>query len=160
MNWCLLGLLAVLTLAPPSGGGKLPDLPKVPPPEVVPAEAFTKGGAVHLRFYLPVPSVAGVVREVERGGKKERVQVTTLQYSRWRLAELEADGKQVRAFDVTGKTIAPGQVPRLLAKPTPVALFKTVKGEEPDPYYLRVLRPGTVVVTAPREKVTVRPRRD
>jgi hypothetical protein len=104
-----------------------------------------------------VPSRTEVRRELERGGKKVPATVAVIRYSRWQLAELEADGERVRAFDATGKAIAPGQLPRLLAKPTPVVLFK---GEDPDPYYLRVLRPGTVVIKAPPDKLTARLRTD
>ena len=35
---------------------ELPALPKLPPPEVVQARAFEKGGVVNLRIYIPVPS--------------------------------------------------------------------------------------------------------
>jgi hypothetical protein len=76
---------------------------------------------------------------------------------RWVTVALEADGKQVRAFDVKGKPIAPDQLPKLLPKLAPVALFK---GADPDPYYLRVLRPDTVVIKAPADKFTPPPRRD
>jgi hypothetical protein len=101
-----------------------------------------------------------VQREVERGGKKELATVATIRYHRWHQVDLEADGKEVQAFDVEGKPIAPGQLLKLLAKPAPVVLFKSVVGEGPDPYYLRVLRPGTVVLQAPRDKVTLPPRRN
>ncbi len=62
-----------------------------------------------------------------------------------------ADGKQVQAFDVDGKKIAPKELLKLLGKRSPVVVFK---GETPDPYYLRVLRPGTVALKGPQDKLT------
>jgi hypothetical protein len=157
---CLLGVAAVLLAAAPVPRPEPLPLPKFPPPEVVFAQASQQGGAVQLRFFLPVPEPKSVFREVELGGRKLVEQVVTTGYSRWRQVELAADGKRVRAFDVEGKEVAPTRLLELLAKPSPVVLFKVVQNEGPDPHYLRVLRPGTVVLQAPFEPFNPPPQRD
>src|SRR3954462_12368828 len=99
MLWCVLGVPAVLLAAAPAPREGRPALPKVGlPPEVVVAHASQKGGAVQLRFFLPVPTLRAGGREGEAGGKKIKQEARTFEYGRWPLVDLEADGQQVRAF--------------------------------------------------------------
>jgi hypothetical protein len=161
MLWCQLGVAALLLAAAPSPRREQPPLPREGfPPEVVFAQAFPKGGAVQLRFFIPIPATGPATREVERDGRIVRQQIAIFVYTRRLVVDLEVDDKQVRAFDVEGKPIAPQQLLKRLAKLSPVVLFKVVKEGVPDPYYLRVLKEGTVVITAPHDKVTPQWRRD
>lgn len=147
---CPVAALALLLGAAPSVGNEPPALPKAFPPQFFMAEAFEKGGAVQVRFLIPLGRPQPVRRVVERDGEKREVVAYRPGYDRWHSVVLEADGREVRAFDAAGKPIETQRLPKQLSKPSPVIVFL---GGEPDPYYLRVLRPGTVVLTAPHEKL-------
>jgi hypothetical protein len=157
MKKSLLLVLVLLIAAAPADRRDLPTLPKSPPPEVVVAEASEKDGAIWVRFWIPVGSPAPRQLTIEKDGKKMEVTTYTISYSRWSRMDLKADGKQVQAFDVEGKEIAPQELPKLLAKRPHVVLFKD---DSPDPYYLSVLRPGTVVLKVPQDKLNHPPAAD
>lgn len=150
MTWLLLVWVA------PTLGQELLTPPKAAPPEVAVAEAFPRAGTVVVRLLVPQNRAAPVQREQELEGKKVTVTEYTLRFHKWLLVELPVDGRQVQAFDVQGKAIDPQQLLKRLAKPSPVLLFK---GDDPDPYYLRLLRPDSVIITAPQHKFTPPPPR-
>ena len=151
MKKYLLTVSVLLIAAAPLPRRDVRTLPKYPPPEVVLAEAFEKEGAVFVRFWVPVPHIVTVSRTIEEDGKKIKAAVATFSYGRFLFVDLKADGEQVQAFDVKGKEIAAKELLKRLAKRTHVVVFKS---DPPDPYYLSVLRPDTLVFKAPVEKVT------
>jgi hypothetical protein len=154
LRWYLLGAPVALAVVALAAGGepgfrrrpKLPALPDSAPPHVVMAEAYEKGGAVRLRFLIPNPQIAGIPRVIEENGKKLNVTVATTRFNKWYMQDLPVDGWQVQAFDGEGKKLAAKELLTRLKTYTPVVVFK---GDNPDPYYLRVLRPDTVVLKGP-----------
>src|SRR5262249_3434783 len=151
MKKYLLMISVLLIAADPFVPPDEPTLPRYPPPEVVVADASEKDGSVRVRLWIPVPHVVTVERTIERDGKNINMDLATYRYSKWFRVDLKADGEQVQAFDVEGKKIAPKELLKRLAKETHVVLFKD---DPPDPYYLGVLRPDTVVLKAPGYEVT------
>jgi hypothetical protein len=144
-------LLAAAAVAVPLVAAEVPKMPRSLPPEVGLATVSTRDGAVMVELLVPQTHSVPAEREVELNGKKVKATVYVTRPSRWAILRLEVDGKEVQAFDLEGKAIAPEQLPKLLGKKhTPVALFKDV---DPDPYYLRMLREGTVVIRAPESRI-------
>jgi hypothetical protein len=152
MTKYLLTASVLLLAAAPLPRRERPTLPNRPPPEVVLAEASEKEGAVWVRFLIPWGQRTEKPGIMEIDGKKIPVTTSTRTYGKWfPTVDLKVDGKRVQAFDVEGKEIAPKELLKRLAKRTHVVLFKS---DPPDPFYLRLLRPDTLVFKAPLEKVT------
>jgi hypothetical protein len=132
----------------PIGGGPLCQL----------ATAAEKDGAVVVRFHQLW--LHAKVLKVERDGK----QVVENEFVyRWVEVpvDVRVDGREVRVLSADGKAIDPATLPKRLAKPTPVVVFRFSPKEEPrpDPFYLRMLREDVVVFAGPFEKFHPPPRK-
>jgi len=147
MKRSFLSILAVGTVTIASLGDEPPLLPKGSPPTVMTAQADAKV-AGQVVFMVPQQQIVTAKREVERDGKRivEQSQVPVwISFS----VLLKVDGKEVRAFGTDGKELKLAELSKRLANSASVVVFHQA---EPDPYYLRVYREGTVVFTAPASK--------
>jgi hypothetical protein len=119
------------------------------------AQAAAKGSDVILKVSMPMPVTGTKWVEVERDGKKEREPVTVIEKYVWSDVDVKVDGKEIAAFDVKGKPVAPRELPERLAKPARVAVVYSFPGFEAklDPYYLDVLKSDIVVLKCPAEKL-------
>lgn len=127
-----------------------PKLPDGLPPEFCLARAAEVDGRVTL--YLT--RVRWVFREHNTWVMKDGKEVTEKHTERCSVAmaspPIVVDGKDVRVSTSDGWPVDAKELPKLLEKPTQVLLFVT---GEVDPFYLKVVRVGTPIVTAPYDVV-------
>jgi hypothetical protein len=160
MMRALLGAFMLMMFAGSVGAQDSPSRPKGPPPAQVPVR-IDKG-------QLVVPHVVQDARQetrtrtVNKDGQDRQEQYTaTVPVLREELQRLNLS--DVQAFDTTGKKIDPAQLPDLLSKET-VVLVST-DGRPVDPFYLQIIKEGTLVLILPvpkppaNERVAPPPRR-
>lgn len=116
-----------------------PPAPKTFPPETWLASAVKKDKVVAVKI-TPLAREAVV-------SEKDGVVVTKSVMMWGKPVELEL-GKKVQAIRLDGTAASPDEVLKALAKPAGVACFLTWPGfpAKPDPFYLSVLKPGSVVL--------------
>jgi hypothetical protein len=123
-----------------------PDVPKGLPPTFVLA-SMDKDGQFRVR--QPVLVAVPVAREVvvEQNGQKKKVTVTSAE-TMVRVVERKLDGKGTQVFGTDGKQLDAKAVAKALEKETAVLL--SADGNKLDPFYLRVIKEGTLIlVTKP-----------
>jgi hypothetical protein len=131
---------------PRSSAPEAPRPPEREPPPIgpMPVTALAvvgEGGRVRIR--MPVSMYLSRTSYVlEEGGKVARP-VTTYALER-RLHWREYDAAKVKAFDTAGHAVTAAKVKKWLAKELPVLV--SVDGKEVDPFYLRVIEPGALVL--------------
>ena len=135
-----------------------PDLPVDGPPVIMVANATARDGDVILKISNPQPTLKSRTAEVEKDGKKEKVNVVVREYV-WSEVEVKIDGKVIAAFDVKGTPIEPKDLLTRLAKATRVAVVLNPPGldRKLDPYYLGALKDDIVVLKGPEEKFRLSP---
>jgi hypothetical protein len=136
----------VLLAVPGLAGAQRPDAgPKGPAPRVMVARVSADGHPVVVRQVIEaVPEIQKV--EVKVNGQVEKRQVTVYRYVLREVeVRLNVDGVQV--FEANGRRIDPADVAGRLKKAT--AVLVSADGKAVDPFYLRLARPGTLVVVAP-----------
>jgi hypothetical protein len=128
---------------------RAPQPPEREPPPIGPMPVtglavVGAGGRVRIQMpvsvYLPRTSYV-----LEEGGKVARP-VTTYALER-RLRWREYDAAKVKAFDTAGHVVTAAKVRKWLAKELPVLV--SADGKEVDPFYLRVIEPGALVLVVP-----------
>lgn len=146
-------VMSVFALAAQSVAQERPAPPVDRPPLIMLAQAVTKDGDVFLTVSNPQPVFKTKTIEVEQDGKKVKVNKAVCEFV-WSDIEVKVDGKDVAAFNVSGKPIDSQELPKRLAKPTRIAVLPTPAGEDRklDPFYLGALKIGTVVVKIPEAK--------
>jgi hypothetical protein len=118
-----------------AGADAMPTRLQGPAPEVVLAQALEKEGAWVVRVSVPETRSDGLVVPVEE--------------TRWFDCDLVVDGSKVRALGTDGKAIDVKELPKRLAKPTRVVLFRGAG--EPDLSHLAVFPEFVVVLVAPAD---------
>jgi len=108
-----------------------------------------KNGAWVVRVSVPETRAAGTKSVPDPTGKTTGV-IVAVEEAGWFDYDLTVDGRQVRAVGADGKAIDPKDLPKRLAKPARVVLFRGAG--EPDPHYLGVLRDDVIVLVAPADK--------
>jgi hypothetical protein len=129
------------------------ELPKGLPPSFVLAK-MGKDGRILVRRV--VVEMVPVLKEklVEVNGEKRKVQFTeNMQVSR--VVEGQLDGKSVQVFGTDGKQVEAKAVEKALEKETPVLL--AAGGNKVDPFYLRFIKDGTLILVAPMPATTPAP---
>jgi hypothetical protein len=64
---------------------------------------------------------------------------------------VKLDGKKVKAFGGDGKPLDAEDLAKRLAKIAPVVVFQMDPANPPDPYYLKILKEGTIVFVTSQE---------
>jgi hypothetical protein len=137
------GALMVLPAAPLQAGGKA--MPKGPPPRVMMAlvdadgRAYIETTRYTTRIVVQKVQVKVGDRVEERG---VNVPVTVAE-----MVKVPLDAEGTRLMTADGKRVGPRDLKALLTKTSPI-LFSS-DGRDVDPFYLRLARPGTLVVIAP-----------
>ncbi len=152
MNSALLAL-ALAAVAAPAPAEAPVKPPKGPPPAQVLA-SVTKDGEFEITQPVLVPEIRTEERIVTIDGRpvKQLVQVTalkTVQVTR----RVKPEG--VKVYTAAGKEVDAKDVPEKLKKPT-IVLFAG-DGNKVDPFYLKIIKPDTLVVVAPLSAPTVQP---
>ena len=127
-------LLMVLLVCGPAAEGHADKPPPNEPPQLWRASASEKGGKVLLQIAQPEYI--------------EPRQADAAEAMRWRDLKVAELGEAVHAFGVDGKRMDAKAVLKGLAKPKGVAVFVRYQQPllDPDPFYLGMLREGTVVL--------------
>jgi hypothetical protein len=138
-------LLWVVLAAP------VPVQEKIVPPKGMPpswATAVMKDGTLEITQGVLVPETRKEIRtrQVTVGGKTVPVQeeVNVLTY---RMVLQTTRIMKARYYDTAGKEIDAGRAARLLSRPTVVLM--SADGKPLDPYYLRTVKEGTLIVVRP-----------
>ena len=122
--------------------------PKGPPPSW--ATAVIKDGLLEITESVMVPQLREEIRQriVTVGGKQvtiaEKVAVT-------QLVPIQRTMRIMKAsyYDTAGKEIEAGRAAKLLNRPTVVLM--SGDGKALDPYYLRTIKEGTLIVVRPMQ---------
>jgi len=158
-----------LVLVPPPAGfigrpleTKEPDkkanLPKGPAPTLGTATIVGK------MFRFREQSEYGYTMEMSHKTEKDgtaREEKVPVKYSTVTTTSRELDARYVQVFGTDGKPVAAKEAAGRLEKETPSLL--SVNGEKVDPFYLRILKKGTLTVVLPTPRfvggpVEIRPR--
>jgi len=135
---------ALLTVPAASALGGDPNQPKGPPPRVMVLDVEREGTS-----YIRETRIEYVTQQrmqaVKMGNQVVQrayfVQIPVMTERRVAL-----DGKDTQVFGSDGKRIPPQDVPRYL-KAVPVLV--SADGKPVDPFYLRLVREGTLIVVSP-----------
>jgi hypothetical protein len=103
-------------------------------------------GRLCLRVNRSVAEVVPVTRREIRGGLVVEVTSYVTVY-RTVSAEVEHELKGAKVFEAGGKKVETKALPKLLARPTTVAV--SADGRAVDPAYLQLLRPDSLVLVLP-----------
>ncbi len=118
-------------------------LPTGPQPLVLLARADGEG---RVRIFVRIPVTSYRLRPAKGTGKEK--EGTGYYYEPVREERpVPFDAGDVRAFDTAGKQVDVKKLARLLAKETPVLV--SADGRPVDPFYLRVVKDGTLVLVLP-----------
>lgn len=111
------------------------------PPELWRASAAERRGKVVIQISRPkyqVPRVAGPAEAMK-----------------WDYLEKVPLGKEIQAYDVHGNRLSADAVLQALKRPVGVVVFSRLYRPllEPDPFYLRMIREGTVVLVVAADAI-------
>lgn len=120
--------------------------PQGPPPQF--GEAFLDGKTLRVRQKFRNDFVREVTVLVKDKDGKARPVRATVKHSSEVVNTREVDAALARVFDVAGKQLELEQAADKLAKGAPVVISSD--GGTVDSFYLRLVRPGTVVVSLPQ----------
>jgi hypothetical protein len=115
--------------------------PRGDSPKLLQAQATLLDGKVVIRIDHPAEQGAGPLVRVEGGGSLPPYMVM-----RWLELRKLTLGKTVQAYHTNGKPADAEAVLKALAKPKGVAVFIRGKGTQPEPFYLGLLREGTLAL--------------
>jgi hypothetical protein len=171
MRLLSLAAAALFAASAPAGEPKLPANPA--PPQTAYARAAADGKKVVITLklaelaaenqtrvevqYVTETRVQGGKTVVEKVPVRREVQVTVLKARRWRKVLVDAGYKAVSVRTAAGKRVAAGDLLRLLKKDTPVLVSQN---GPVDPFYLQVVRPGTLVIVVPPQMLYQWPARE
>jgi hypothetical protein len=126
--------LAVLLLIIPVGSAQQRQPPPNEPPHLWQASALEEDGKVVIRIARPAYVAP-----------RKAVAAEPMRWDDLRPVTL---GETVNAFGVDGKRVESKAVLKAMAKPKGLAVFVQFSQQllEPDPYYLAMLREGTIVL--------------
>jgi hypothetical protein len=143
----LFGLLMLLLWVPGLRADEPLELPKGLPPSFVLAR-MGKDGNILIRQQVMefVPVLEEAV--VEENGQKKKVAVTTYRQVA-RVIESKLEGKSTQFFGTDGKEVDAKEAAKTLEKETAVLL--SADGSKVDPFYLRFIKDGTLILAAPRK---------
>jgi hypothetical protein len=144
MNSALLAV-ALATVAAPAPSEEAVKPPQGPPPAQVLA-SMTKAGEFEITQPVLVPEVVREPRTITVNGQAvtqtvEVVKTKTVQVTR----RIKGDG--VKVYTAAGKEVDAKDVPDKLKKPT-IVLF-AADDKKVDPFYLKIIKPDTLVIVAP-----------
>jgi hypothetical protein len=127
-------LLVTLVAGIPTETAQVDKPPPNEPPQLWQASASEQEGKV--------------IIQIARPDYVEPRQAVAAEAMRWRNLKQVTLGETVRAFGVDGKRMEPKAVLKALAKARGVAVFVRYQQPllDPDPYYLAMLRDGTVAL--------------
>ncbi|HEV3437203.1 MAG TPA: hypothetical protein VG122_07580 [Gemmata sp.] len=133
--------LAVFLLIIPVGNAQEKQPPPNEPPHLWRASASEEDGKVVIRIARP-----------EYVAPRKAVAAEPMRWDDLRPVTL---GETVNAFGVDGKRVDSKAVLKAMAKPKGVAVFVQFSRQllEPDPYYLAMLREGTIVLVVAGEDI-------
>jgi hypothetical protein len=145
--------MRVLTLVPVTlllvvsvGSGQQKEPPPGEPPQLWRASAAQQDGKIVIQ-----------IAHQEYVAPRKSVPREAMRWKNWRPVTL---GKTVRAFRVDGKPMEPMAVLKALAEPKLVAVFvrqhipsRPRDLSDPEPYYLEMLREGTIVLIVTGEDI-------
>ena len=156
---CLVLLMLTVGFTGRSVAQDRPDPPVDGPPVIMVAQATARDGDVILKVSNPQPTFKTKTMDVDKDGKKEKVNVVVTEYV-WSDIDVKVDGNVIAAFDVEGKPIDPKNLLTRLAKAARVAVVLNPPGlnRKLDPYYLGALKDDIVVLKGPEETFRPGPR--
>jgi hypothetical protein len=153
VNPSLLALVLASSVAAPAPAEEAIKPPQgLPPAQVI--ASVTKDGEFEIVQVRLVPEIRNEERTVNMNGVavKQVVTVTVLvpvQETR------RIKGEGVKVYTAAGKEVDAKDVPDKLKKPT-VVLF-AADGKKVDPFYLKIIKPDTLVIVAPAPSPTAAP---
>jgi hypothetical protein len=142
--------LLVLLLASATGARDEPPTPKGNAPQFGLASAVEKDGKVTIEVF-ELREVMGM--KMPKGGD------AFIEKRNWLTLTTGTLGKDIRAYRPDGKQAGPREVLDALAKPRGVAYFRGYDKEkpvQPDPFYLGLLREGSIVLAFDRPQLAPR----
>jgi hypothetical protein len=153
MSRWLLGAAACLMVAANVREDEKVHLPTSPQPLQVVAQ-LDKDGNILIHQTLPELRTETLERLVNKDGRqvKETYTVTKIVHVPV-IHKLAA--KTVQVYRADGKMVDPKALPKLLKKPTTVLV--TIDGQMADPFYLQILKEGTLILVPPAVKVLPAP---
>jgi hypothetical protein len=152
MNSALLAV-ALAAVAAPAPAEEAIKAPKGPPPAQV-IISVTKEGEFEITQTVLVPEQRNEERVVTIDGKPVK-QVVTVTVARPVQVTQRHKPEGVKVYTAAGKEVDAKDVPDKLKKPT-VVLFAG-DGNKVDPFYLKIIKPDTLVIVAPAPSPTAVP---
>lgn len=137
--------LVLAALGAGASGEEAVKPPTGPQPQVTIARMSDDGKLV-IRHIVQVPVAQAVERTIVQDGVTRKVtEVRTIFQTVVQLRTVP--GKDVQGYDTNGKKVDADTVRRRLKKDTPVLI--SADGQPVDPFYLKLTRPGTLVLVNP-----------
>lgn len=137
--------LVLATLGAGASAEEAVKPPSGPQPHALLAR-MKEDGSLTLREAVAVPVTRMVRKTVVQDGVARAVVVQMTEFvTTFRLRTVA--GKDVQGYDTSGKKVDADTVRRRLNKDTPVLI--SVDGKPVDPFYLKLIRPGTLVLVIP-----------
>ncbi|HKI32374.1 MAG TPA: hypothetical protein VKA46_10935 [Gemmataceae bacterium] len=150
MNSALLAVVLASAVAAPAPPEEAVKPPQGPPPAQVLA-SMTKDGEFEITQPVLVPYVVTETRTVNVGGRLVPQSVNVTAYKTVQVTR-RIKGEGVKVYTAAGKEVDAKDVPDKLKKPT-IVLF-AADGNKVDPFYLKIIKPDTLVVVAPLPEPT------
>ncbi len=151
MNTALFAVVLASAVAAPAPPEPPPKLPQGPPPATVLA-SVTGDGEFEITQPRLVPYVEKRERTVTVDGRPVRQEYSVTAY-RTVPETRRIKGEGAKVYTADGKEVDPKDVPDKLKKPTVVLLSADEK--KVDPFYLKVVKPDTLVIVAPAPPATL-----
>ena len=145
MSPSLLALVLASAVAAPAPADDPIKPPQGPPPTQVLA-SVTKEGDFEITQTVMVPETRNEARTVVIDGRAVTQTVTVTAFKTVQVTH-RIKGEGVKVYTVAGKEVDAKDVPDKLKKPI-VVLF-AADGNKVDPFYLKIIKPDTLIVVAP-----------
>jgi hypothetical protein len=153
VNPSLLALVLASSVAAPAPAEEPLKVPQGPPPAQVIA-SVTKEGEFEITQPVLVPEQRNEVRTVNVNGTPVTQTVTVTVFKTVQVTRrIKPEG--VKVYTAAGKEVDAKDVPDKLKKPA-IVLFAN-DGNKVDPFYLKIIKPDTLVVVAPAPSPTAAP---
>jgi hypothetical protein len=149
-----IGFVVVFLVSCPAWADEGPRPPGALPPQVCLASAAEKEGTVKLKVSVPRMVPYHVTRVLEVRDGKQVTKTFTRYKAVMEETTLSADDKAVKVTRKDGRSVKPGDLPKLLGKESRVLVFSRVEDfDEIDPYYLGIIDERVLIITVPPGKV-------
>jgi len=145
VNSSLLALVLASTVAAPAPADDPIKLPMGVPPATVMA-SVTKEGDFAITQTVMVPETRNELRTVIIGGNPVTQTVAVVVHKTVQV-EIRMKAQGVKVYTAAGKEVDARDVPDKLKKPT-VVLY-AADGNKVDPFFLKIIKPDTLVIVAP-----------